>query len=407
MEELERAVLAAVDLGQYDIDSSLDELAELARTAGAQVIGRLTQKRPDLDKATALGEGKVEELRDFCQSNDINLVIFDHELSPSQLRNIEDVVGVHVVDRTMLILDIFAARALTAEGKLQVELAMQKYLMPRLMGLGKSLSRLGGGIGTRGPGETKLETDRRHIRARIEHLKEELKEMEKRRNLLRERRKKDGRLTVAIVGYTNVGKSTLLNLLTDADILAEDKLFATLDLTSRGYSLPDGREVTFIDTVGLIRRLPHHLVEAFKCTLEEAASADLILNVCDASSPELSEQIQVTERVLSEIGAGEIPRLRVFNKCDKVDDIISEKCDVKISAKENVGIDNLITAIMKALTPTHTKMTVTIPYSEGALLSLIRETGKIFSEQYTDLGYKIDASVDNKILHKVEKVKVE
>lgn len=405
MDSLERVVLAAVDRECYDIESSLLELEELCKSAGGEVVGKMVQKRPELDKATAFGEGKVEELGEFCENNEVDLVIFDHELSPSQLRNIEEIVNCRVIDRTMLILDIFASRALTAEGKLQVELAQQKYLMPRLMGLGKSLSRLGGGIGTRGPGETKLETDRRHIRARIEHLKEELSELEKRRNLLRERRKKDGRLTIAIVGYTNVGKSTLLNLLTGAGILAEDKLFATLDLTSRGYTLPDGREVTFIDTVGLIRRLPHHLVEAFKCTLEEAASADLILNVCDASSEELDEQIEVTERVLSEIGAGEITRLTVFNKCDHPNAVCSGKCDVRISAKENEGIDELISAISKALTPTHTRLEITVPYSDGALLSLIRETGKIFSEDYTDLGYKIDASVDNKILHKVEKYK--
>lgn len=403
MDSLERVVLAAVDRECYDIESSLLELEELCKSAGGEVVGKMVQKRPELDKATAFGEGKIEQLGEFCENSDVDLVIFDHELSPSQLRNIEEIVKCRVIDRTMLILDIFASRALTAEGKLQVELAQQKYLMPRLMGLGKSLSRLGGGIGTRGPGETKLETDRRHIRAKIEHLKEELSELEKRRNLLRERRKKDGRLTIAIVGYTNVGKSTLLNLLTGAGILAEDKLFATLDLTSRGYTLPDGREVTFIDTVGLIRRLPHHLVEAFKCTLEEAASADLILNVCDASSDELDEQIEVTQRVLSEIGAGEITRLTVFNKCDRENAAHSSKCDVRISAKQNEGIDELILAIMRALTPTHTRLEITVPYSDGALLSLIRETGKIFSEEYTDLGYKIDASVDNKILHKVEK----
>ena len=260
----QRAVLVAVDLSKYDVEVSLKELEELANTAGAQVVGTMVQKRDELEKATAIGEGKVEELKQACESLQADLVVFDHELSPSQLRNLEDAVGVSVVDRTMLILDIFAARALTSEGKLQVELAQQKYLMPRLMGLGKSLSRLGGGIGTRGPGETKLETDRRHIRQRIEHLKKELSDMEKRRMMLRERRKKDSVITIAIVGYTNVGKSTLLNRLTNAGVLSENKLFATLDLSSRGYTLPDGREVLFVDTVGLIRRLPHHLVEAFK-----------------------------------------------------------------------------------------------------------------------------------------------
>ncbi len=406
-DKIERAILAAVDFERYDIDDSLDELEELARTAGAEVVARLTQKRPELDKATAIGEGKVEELREACETLQADLVIFDHELSPSQLRNLEDGLGVHVVDRTMLILDIFAARALTAEGKLQVELAQQKYLMPRLIGLGKSLSRLGGGIGTRGPGETKLETDRRHIRARIEHLKEELREMEKRRGLLRARRKKDGVITIAIVGYTNVGKSTLLNRLTGAGVLSENKLFATLDLTSRGYDLPDGRQVLFVDTVGLIRRLPHHLVEAFKCTLEEAASADLILNVADASSPDLKEQLEVTANVLSDIGAGDITRLTVLNKYDLAPEYLpvtpNGEDTVAISALTGAGIDDLISAVQKALTPTHTRLIVTIPYSDGALLSLIRETGKIYSEEYADNGYLIDAFVDNKILYKLER----
>ncbi len=404
---LQRAVLAAVDFERYDIEDSLDELEELARTAGAEVVARLVQKRPELDKATAIGEGKVEELRSACEALEADLVIFDHELSPSQLRNLEDALGVSVVDRTMLILDIFASRALTAEGKLQVELAQQKYLMPRLMGLGKSLSRLGGGIGTRGPGETKLEVDRRHIRSRIEHLKDELKELQKRRLLLRERRKKDGVITIAIVGYTNVGKSTLLNRLTNAGVLSENKLFATLDLTSRGYDLPDGRQVLFVDTVGLIRRLPHHLVEAFKCTLEEAKSADLILNVADSSSPDLTEQLEVTVSVLNDIGAGDIKRLTVLNKFDLAPKFLPVTPNgedvVAISALTGEGIDTLISAVQKALTPTHTRLTATVPYSEGALLSLIRETGKIYSEQYTDEGYLIDAFVDNKILHRLEK----
>ena len=405
----QRAILVAVDLSKYDVEVSLKELEELANTAGADVVGTMVQKRDELEKATAIGEGKVEELKQACESLDADLVIFDHELSPSQLRNLEDAVGVSVVDRTMLILDIFAARALTSEGKLQVELAQQKYLMPRLMGLGKSLSRLGGGIGTRGPGETKLETDRRHIRQRIEHLKKELSEMEKRRMMLRERRKKDSVITIAIVGYTNVGKSTLLNLLTGAGVLSENKLFATLDLTSRGYTLPDGREVLFVDTVGLIRRLPHHLVEAFKCTLEEAKSADLILNVADASSPDLKEQLDVTLKVLSDIGASEISRITVLNKCDKVEEIphLSDETVVRISALKNEGIDTLIFAVQSALAPTHTRLKAVIPYSEGNLISLILQNGKIYSQEYVNEGTLIDAFVDNKILYKIEPFKVE
>ena len=257
--ELTRAILAGVDTGEYDAEISMDELEELAETAGAVAVCRIIQKRPAIESATILGEGKIEELSLAAKDLDAQLIIFDMELSSSQIRNIEDITSVRVIDRTMLILDIFAGRAVTNEGKLQVELAQLKYRLPRLMGIGTSLSRLGGGIGTRGPGETQLETDRRHIRRRIEKLSDELKELEKRRELSRRRRKKDSVCVGAIVGYTNAGKSTLLNALTDAGVLAEDKLFATLDLTSRAIELPDGRSLTLVDTVGLIRRLPHHL----------------------------------------------------------------------------------------------------------------------------------------------------
>ena len=309
----EVAVLVCVDFDQYDPESSLDELEELAKTAGAQVIARMTQKRDKPDNATYIGSGKLEELKSFCEDNEVDLLIFDAELSPSQTRNIEDETGVRVVDRTTLILDIFAGRAVSGEGKLQVELAQLKYSLPRLTGKGIQLSRLGGGIGTRGPGETKLESDRRHIRRRISTLEEQLEGLEKRRGNLRSRRAKDGIQTVAIVGYTNAGKSTLMNTLTEAGVLAEDKLFATLDPTSRGLDLPDGRRVMLIDTVGLIRRLPHHLVEAFKSTLEEAASATVILNVCDASSDECAEHLRVTADLLTELGCMNKPIISVMN----------------------------------------------------------------------------------------------
>ena len=407
--KIQRAVLVGIDLGEYDMDISLDELEELAKTAGAEVVAKLVQKRPEPDKATGIGEGKLEELKEICENNEIDLIIFDCELSPSQLKNIEDFTDIDTVDRTMLILDIFAQRALTAEGKLQVELAQQKYMMPRLMGLGKKLSRLGGGIGTRGPGESKLETDRRHIRQRIEKLKGELSELEKRRDFLRSRRKKDEVLTVAIVGYTNVGKSTLLNTLTGAGVLAENKLFATLDLTSRGLELPDGRTAVFIDTVGLIRRLPHHLVEAFKSTLEEAANADLILNVCDVSDPEAKVQHEVTQTLLNELGANEIPMITVLNKIDSAvehDFVIDNENTVAISAKNGTGLDTLLEAVSKKLRQTHTKCDLLIPYSEGALLGEIRDSGKLISEQYDADGYKITASVDNRILYKVEKYRI-
>ena len=343
--ELTRAILAGVDTGEYDAEISMDELEELAETAGAVTVCRIIQKRPAIESATILGEGKIEELSAAAKDLDAQLIIFDMELSSSQIRNIEDITSVRVIDCTMLILDIFAGRAVTNEGKLQVELAQLKYRLPRLMGIGTSLSRLGGGIGTRGPGETQLETDRRHIRRRIDKLSDELKELEKRRDLSRRRRKKDSICVGAIVGYTNAGKSTLLNALTGAGVLAEDKLFATLDLTSRAIELPDGRSLTLVDTVGLIRRLPHHLVEAFKSTLEEAASADIILHVCDASDPEAREKAQTTLSLLSELGCGEIPVITVLNKCDKLDyELPPAENTVMISAKNGTGFDELLKA---------------------------------------------------------------
>ncbi|MCL2884713.1 MAG: GTPase HflX, partial [Oscillospiraceae bacterium] len=282
----EQAILVSVDTGEWDAEVSLAELAELARTAGAAVCAMLTQKRGAPDGATCLGSGKLKELTELCENTAPDLVIFDLELTPTQQRRLTDALPCRVVDRTMLILDIFAARAHSAEGRLQVELAQLQYALPRLAGQGKELSRLGGGIGTRGPGESKLESDRRHIRRRIHVLKEDLAAVDARRGQLRERRQKDSVQTVALVGYTNAGKSTLLNRLTGADVLVEDKLFATLDPTSRALRLPDGRTVLLIDTVGFVRRLPHQLVQAFRSTLEEAVEADVLLNVCDASAPD-------------------------------------------------------------------------------------------------------------------------
>ena len=310
-QEEQTAVLAAIDTGEYDAQRSMEELEELAKSAGAKVMGRVIQKKDRPDPATLMGSGRVEELAEFVQNSQVELVIFDHELSPAQQKNLENALGAAVIDRTTLILDIFAQRAKTSEGRLQVELAQLKYRLPRLAGQGTSLSRLGGGIGTRGPGESKLESDRRHIRRRIHALEEELEALEKRRGLLRQRRKKDDVVTVAIVGYTNVGKSTLLNTLTDAGVLAKDMLFATLDPTSRALDLPDGRRVMLIDTVGLVSRLPHQLVQAFHSTLEEAADADLVLNVCDVSSPEFDQQLEVTTGLLKELGAENVPVLTV------------------------------------------------------------------------------------------------
>ena len=403
-EEIELALLACVDTGEYDVERSLDELEELARSAGAQVAGRATQKKESFDPATVMGSGRLQEIAEYVEANQITLVIFDHELSPAQQKNIEKVVDAKIIDRTTLILDIFAQRARTSEGRLQVELAQLRYRLPRLSGLGTSLSRLGGGIGTRGPGETKLESDRRHIRRRINALEDQLAELEKRRGMLHQRRKKDNVVSVAIVGYTNVGKSTLLNTLTDAGVLAQDMLFATLDPTSRALLLPDGRKVMLVDTVGLVSRLPHHLVEAFKSTLEEAVNADLILNVCDVSSPEFDHQLEITTQVLADLGAGEIPVLTVLNKCDKVvlPPLTIDKHTAAISAKTGEGLDALLEKIALNLPETHRRLQLLLPYSKAGLISEIRELGRVDIEDYREDGVFVEALVDIKICHKVQ-----
>lgn len=401
-----KAVLASVDTGEFDAETSIRELEELALSAEAEVVGTVIQKRPTYEPATCMGNGRLEELKEQLELLGAELVIFDHELSGVQVRNIEDILGVRVIDRTTLILDIFAQRARTKEGKLQVELAQQKYRLPRLIGMGTALSRLGGGIGTRGPGETKLETDKRHIRKRISYLEDELEELKKHRNFSRSRRKKDGVLCAAIVGYTNVGKSTLLNALTDAGVLAENKLFATLDITSRSIELPDGRSVMLIDTVGLIRRLPHNLVEAFKSTLEEAASADVILNVQDLSSGERQEQAEVTEKLLAELGCADIPKINVMNKADiaiDADTVFEDDRTVLVSAKEQTGFDRLLGCIVKNLPVTARRMKLLIPYSDGGVSGRIREEGKIFSEEFTENGTVTDALVDVKLISEAEK----
>ncbi len=403
-EQKQIALLVCVDTGEFDAQVSIDELEELSYTAGAQVAGKVIQRRESLDPSTCVGSGRLEEIKEFCQANDVNLLIFDHELTAVQQRNIERETDLAVIDRTTLILDIFAQRARSKEGKLQVELAQQKYLLPRLMGLGQSLSRLGGGIGTRGPGESKLESDRRHIRRRIQSLEGQLEEVGRHRELLRRRRKKDGVITVAIVGYTNVGKSTLLNTLTDAGVLAEDKLFATLDPTARALKLPDGRSVMLVDTVGLIRRLPHHLVEAFHSTLEEAVEADLILNVCDISSEETLAQIETTRQVLQELGAGDKPVVTVLNKCDKLSQmpLVLEKGCVFISAKTGFGLEKLLEAIEKALPPTHLRLKLMIPFDKAAIYSRLKDSSVVYAEEYTAHGILVDALVDMKMLHEVE-----
>jgi GTP-binding protein HflX len=401
----EYALLVSVDTGEFDAEVSIDELEELAHTAGAEVVGKVIQKKEAPEKATFVGVGKLAEIIAFCEAQEVDLLIFDSELSPSQQRNLEKLTKVRVIDRTMLILDIFAARARTSEGKLQVELAQLKYSLPRLAGQGIALSRLGGGIGTRGPGETKLESDKRHIRRRIDKLQEELKALEKRRNQMRKRREKDGVQTVAIVGYTNAGKSTLMNALTNAGVLAENKLFATLDPTSRGLTLPDGRQVMLVDTVGLIRRLPHKLVEAFKSTLEEAAEATVILNVCDASDEHSAEHLEVTRKLLNELGCEGKPVISVMNKCDLVGDIYSMPTfgkTVMISAKEQKGFDELLEAVLKELPPTRRKAELLIPFSMGAMAARIRNEGVVEEEEYRPEGLYMRAIVEISLLDTIK-----
>lgn len=403
-----KAILIGVDTGEYDCTQSLKELEELAVTAGAEVIAAAEQKRPSYDSSTCIGKGRLEEIAETVKNMDIELAVFDLELTANQTKNIENILDIRVIDRTTLILDIFAQRALTKEGRIQVELAQNKYRLAHLAGRGIELSRLGGGIGTRGPGESKLETDKRHIHRRIHNLEEELSKLEKRRELRRHRRKKDNILSCAIVGYTNVGKSTLLNALTDAGVLAENKLFATLDITSRMIILPDGRNVMLTDTVGLIRRLPHNLVEAFKSTLEEAAQADIILNLIDISSDDGMNQAEVTEKLLHELGCDGIPRINVLNKADLIspEEVIPEdKHTVLISAKNHTGFERLLQCISENLPETAKRGKFLVPYDKAALLNKIRDEGKVFSEEYTPDGILTDALVDLKIYHMVSDYK--
>ncbi len=404
-DEKEKCILVSVDTGYFDAELSIGELEQLAETAGAEIYGKMIQKRDKPENTTYIGEGKLYELRDMCKSAEIDLLIFDGELTPSQQRNIEYFTDVRTIDRTTLILDIFALNARTGEGKLQVELAQLKYMLPRLSGKGTSMSRLGGGIGTRGPGESKLESDRRHIRRRIKSLENALDNVVKRRALLHKRREKTGVTTVAIVGYTNAGKSTLLNALTDAGVLTENKLFATLDPTSRALKLPDGRSVILVDTVGFISRLPHSLVESFKSTLEEVVYADLILNVCDASNPDYEQQIEVTLDTIKELGASDKPVLTVFNKCDLTPNLHFFSVDrntVRISAKTGEGLPALLEKTASMLENTRRRVKLIIPYSDGNLTSRIRNEGELISEEYTPDGIILDTVLDSGFLNLVK-----
>ena len=404
-EEIEKVILFAVDLDNGEqVPANLDELEELVATAGAETLGRMIQNKDSIEKATYLGTGKVEDLRDMVERLGATGVVCDDELSPIQMKNLEQELDTKVMDRTMIILDIFAKHATTREGKLQVELAQLKYRSNRLIGMGQVMSRLGGGIGTRGPGEKKLEVDRRLIRERISKLSADLKDDIAHREVMRKQRLNSHIPIVSIVGYTNAGKSTLLNHMTQAGVLEEDKLFATLDPTARKLSLPNGQSIMLIDTVGFISRLPHQLVDAFRSTLEEATYADVILNVCDASSIHCYENLEVTHKILTSLFPDEkidVPVITVFNKCDITHSpstiafpFADAKTSVKISAKTGEGLENLLLSIQEALPQTKKRLKMLIPFSKGSIIADIRQDGVIHSEEYTPDGTLIDATVD-------------
>ena len=396
----ERLLLAAVDTGRGGhVEENLAELGELVRTAGGIPAGTLIQNREAIHPGMYFGSGKLEEIRAFMDMEKLDGIVVDDELSPAQYNNLAEALPGKVIDRTMLILDIFAKRAQSSEGKIQVELAQLRYRSARLTGLGRSLSRLGGGIGTRGPGEKKLEMDRRLIGKRIAQLKEELAEVERHRDLTRIHRKFSGKPVAALVGYTNAGKSTLLNALTEANVLAEDALFATLDPTTRLFRLPSGREALLTDTVGFIQKLPHPLIDAFRSTLEEAAYADLILHVVDASNPRMDSQMSVVYSTLSELGAGDRPVITVFNKIDREECAENHLTDprskaaVRISAKTGEGIDSLLAAIEEILLEGQVPVEGILPYKDAGLLSKIREEGTLFLEDYQSEGIRIRAQL--------------
>lgn len=402
-EIIEKVILFAADTENGDnINDNLDELEELVKTAGAVVAGRMIQKKEHIDNATYLGSGKVLELADMVVSLGATGVICDDELSPMQLTNLEHSLDTKIMDRTMVILDIFASRANTREGKIQVELAQLKYRSSRLIGMRSSLSRLGGGIGTRGPGEKKLEIDRRVIRDRISQLSKELSDVKQHREVMRKQRMEGNLPIVSIVGYTNAGKSTLLNHLTHAGVLEEDKLFATLDPTSRNYKLANGQEIIITDTVGFIKKLPHHLINAFRSTLEEAKYADIIIHVVDASNIHADTQILTVYDTLKGLGVTDKPVITAFNKIDKLDEMpilkdLSADYTVNISAKKEIGFDNLSDILGEVINKSRSYIEKVIPYTDAGLLNRIHKSGTILEEEYREDGIYIKAYIDKSL----------
>ena len=403
-----KAVLVGIvtDKSRSDeVETSLCELEQLLDTAGGETFAKVVQNKSTLDPRTLIGSGKVAEIRELCENNEIGLVIFDMELSPAQIRNLEEDIGngVSVIDRSMLILDIFALHATSGEGKLQVELAQLKYTAPRLIGKGTELSRLGGGIGTRGPGESKLESDRRHLKRRIVALEEELAALAATRRTMRAQRDRSGLKKIAIVGYTNAGKSTLLNYLTDAGILAEDKLFATLDPTTRKFELPGGETVLLTDTVGFIRNLPHHLVNAFRSTLDEAVYSDIVMILTDASDPEWEAQLECTEETLSDLGAEDKPTLYVFNKCDKIEgELFIDRTPMRqntvcISAATGKGCDELAAKLEELVHEGKSRVTFKIPNAEQRALNILYKDATVEDVDYGDEYVTVTATVDQKV----------